>query len=320
MADDFDWGGLLGGAGSFLGGLGSIAGGLFGGGKNKAADLLGRQMDRQEIWMKNQMQWRVADAKKAGVHPLAAIGSNITAPSTPGVSVGDSGSNIGESIGQMGQGIGRAVGALMSKDQKYETALRALQVERGELENAVLRKQLADLTAGPAYPETVASPLGQPVGYASGTRGHFSPSNYPVQVTALPGQGDTPTRVKVTPVEQPASVPGLGHIEAGNIPGVRYIKQGDGYQPMPGKESGLQDMELDNPYAFEFWLKNRVLPSVGTGEPPDDARLPKDAAGWWFDTSDGLWKPYHEDPMFPAAVHWLYKKMPWFRYRRSERR
>lgn len=299
--------------------IGGLAGGFMGGG-NDGKKMQREAWDRQEMWMQNQLGWRVQDAVRAGIHPLAAIGSNLSPP-TPATVIGDSGAgNLGVDLAEMGQGVSRAISAGMGSDAKFQTTMRALQIERGELENAQLRFNLQQMHSQAGNPPgLVVSPENQPIGYASGTRGHFSPENYPVsvqQVAPLEGQKGP---VVVKPVEQPANIPGHPSIEAGNVPGTRYIRHTDGWQPMPGKESGLNDLELDNPYAFEFWLKNRVLPTVGTGEPPDDARLPKEAAGWWFNAASGLWEPYIEDPMFPATIHRLYKAMPWFRYRRERR-
>lgn len=100
-------GGILGGAvGSIFPGVGTVIGaGLgsaIGGGiddnrankkaegyYNKNMDFAQRQFQFQQDYIKNSAQWRVEDAKKAGLHPMAALGmstpsfSPVSAPSAP---------------------------------------------------------------------------------------------------------------------------------------------------------------------------------------------------------------------------------------------
>lgn len=98
-------------------------------------------MALQREFAQSGVQWKVADAQKAGIHPLAALGANTTSFSP--VSLGDlKGSNFGE----MGQDIGRAVKAAMSdQDRAEETRREAekLTLEKAGLENEILRTELA---------------------------------------------------------------------------------------------------------------------------------------------------------------------------------
>ena len=59
----------------------------------------------------NALQWRVEDAKKAGIHPLAGIGSNFTA--TAPVVVPSEG--LPSRLAGMGQSIGRAIDSASNK-------------------------------------------------------------------------------------------------------------------------------------------------------------------------------------------------------------
>lgn len=98
-------------------------------------------MALQREFAQSGVQWKVADAQKAGIHPLAALGANTTSFSP--VSVGDlKGSNFGD----MGQDLGRAVKAAMSdNDRKEETQREAnkLALDKAGLENDILRTELA---------------------------------------------------------------------------------------------------------------------------------------------------------------------------------
>jgi hypothetical protein len=76
-------------AGSFLGGpTGSAIGGAIGGAldtkgdRSYASSVSDLSYGRQKEFAQKSIQWKVADAKKAGLHPLAVLGSTTT-PYTP---------------------------------------------------------------------------------------------------------------------------------------------------------------------------------------------------------------------------------------------
>lgn len=81
-----------------------------------------KQAHLQKQFAKKGIQWRVADAKKAGLHPLYALGAQ-----TPQYSpVQDS---LGESLAAAGQNIGSAVSARMTPIQKRVVELELAQAE-----------------------------------------------------------------------------------------------------------------------------------------------------------------------------------------------
>lgn len=95
-------------------------------------------MALQKEFAQSGVQWKVADAQKAGIHPLAALGANTTSFSP--VSVGST------DYGSMGQDLGRAVKAAMSNsDREEETKREAnkLALDKAGLENDILRTELA---------------------------------------------------------------------------------------------------------------------------------------------------------------------------------
>lgn len=95
--------------GAIISGVSSLAGGIMGS-KSAAADR-----KYQKEYAQNSVQWRAADAKKAGIHPLAALGHS-GAQYQP---VGDGG--LGSAVSQAGQQLGSAVSA--SPKNKLATAL-----------------------------------------------------------------------------------------------------------------------------------------------------------------------------------------------------
>lgn len=112
------------------------------------------------------IQWKVADAQKAGIHPLAALGANTFSPSP--VSMGGEAPKF--DFGSVGQDLGRAAkamqGAEMRKEVDEEQA-RRLTLEKGRLENDILRAELNSKVArsgprsaqiGPPMPNSAVTP------------------------------------------------------------------------------------------------------------------------------------------------------------------
>lgn len=95
----------------------------------------------------NPIQKRVQDAKAAGVHPLYALGANVSEQSAPAQVA------FGETLGKMGQSIGSSIDRGLDHEGK---AVKALLLEKAGLENELLRSQIAkanrDLTAQPTIP------------------------------------------------------------------------------------------------------------------------------------------------------------------------
>lgn len=105
-----------------------------------------RNWEQQQEFAKSGLGWRVEDAKASGLHPLAALGAQLSGGSP--VSVGSADLKLDaptRDIGSMGQDLGRAVAAMGTADEKGDATaakLQALQVERGELENSLLKTQI----------------------------------------------------------------------------------------------------------------------------------------------------------------------------------
>lgn len=123
--------------GAAIGAAGRITGGIISG--NQASDAANKAWDRQKAVLQRQVTWRVRDAVRAGIHPLAALGLN-PASGPPMASIGtDWASNLGEA----GQDLGRAAEAALTPEDQTTAQLTRLAVERGTLENELLRTQIA---------------------------------------------------------------------------------------------------------------------------------------------------------------------------------
>lgn len=142
--------------------IGSLIDAVGGFQNNKSAKKEARanrqlQMDT----LQNQIQWRVADAKRAGIHPMAALGFT-------GMSYTPSSTNFQEtSFGDFGQDISRAMAAGQTEAERRRDAGRATlaasqeaeynqaRIENMNMETELLRSQIARLNSaqvGPSLP------------------------------------------------------------------------------------------------------------------------------------------------------------------------
>lgn len=124
--------------GAIIGALGSLIGGSMSSNAQKKAAQM--NIDLQKEFAQQGIRWKVEDAKAAGIHPLAALGANTIGFSP--VSIGDGG---GAAIANAGHNIGRAVDAMRTPSERvdaYTGALRALQLQRGQLENTLLASRI----------------------------------------------------------------------------------------------------------------------------------------------------------------------------------
>ena len=88
-------------------------------------------LKQQEEFAKMGIQWRVADAVAAGLHPLSALG--VSPASSSPVSVGgasvDLRSSPGTALSEMGQNLGRAVSAAMDQTRQANLDLVRAQTD-----------------------------------------------------------------------------------------------------------------------------------------------------------------------------------------------
>ena len=102
--------------GSAISAVGNLIGGLIGqDAADDATDFAARQLRFQNLAAKKSIQWRVKDARAAGIHPIYALGAQAFNPSPISIS-GDS--PLASGLANMGQDIGRAVDAGLSRPQR----------------------------------------------------------------------------------------------------------------------------------------------------------------------------------------------------------
>lgn len=105
-------------AGSLAGGALSALGGAYA--ANRSAQVASNvnllNYKQAKEFAQNQIQWRVADAKKAGLHPLAALG--VSPISGPPSAVGGDTSGLGQGLSEMGQNLSRTIDAFQSRRER----------------------------------------------------------------------------------------------------------------------------------------------------------------------------------------------------------
>lgn len=233
--------------------------------KNAADHAARANYAQQKEFAQSGVQWKVEDAKKAGIHPLAALG--VASPSTGGTHEvgGGGGYDLGASLSDMGQNIARGVSASSTADQRTMQQLAVqnakLNVEGQEIENQIKRAQLNSMQAvGPAFPS----------------------ANDPHMIS---GQGNSMPGVKITPSESVASEKGRPGIQAGLINSLQYVREADGTLGIAPSQQAKERNE-DDFIAETLWhLRNRINPP-----PPNERDYPTGdpKKPYWF------WHPMYQ--------------------------
>ncbi len=135
--------------------VGDIAGGLID--RRQQESNFNKNADLQREFAKSGIRWRVEDAKAAGLHPLAALGSSGSAGTPISIS-----SSMGESLRSAGQDISRAIDATRTSRERSEADAIALATARAqqsniELQNDLLRQKVNAGQVGPGMPSGVQS-------------------------------------------------------------------------------------------------------------------------------------------------------------------
>lgn len=218
-----------------------------------------RAYDQQKEFAQSGIQWKVADAEKAGIHPLYALGAQTHSFTPWSVGADYSG------IAQAGQNLGRAIQSTQSENGRataLSTTAQNLQLEGMQLDNDLKRTQILSAMA------TVKQP---------GTGPGLPSPNVMPDLMGLPGQGNTPQidgpKLEIEKKIAPAN-PGQPHAEAGASPEVAFYRTPTGYTPMI-PEALSESMESD-PLGYLQWMwRNRLSPTFATSEyfqPPKHMR------------------------------------------------
>lgn len=232
--------------------------------------LADQKVSRQDAFDFAQMgiRWRMADAEKAGIHPLMGLGGGSGMSggggSSPSVAVHQEGPGAsppyprgGRDFAEFGQGLERSIMATRSKEERV---MAALQLERGQLENDLLRVQIGQY--GPPLPK---------------------PS---LNINPMGDVGD----VVVDPSRRVSSSPSRPSQEAGWNPDLAFARTRKGLGPVIPK-SLSESYENDLVGSVLWAVRNRLMPNFVGGEGPSNAMLPKGAKSWRWHHGSQEWRP-----------------------------
>lgn len=241
----------------------------------------------QKEFAKSGIQWKVHDAKKAGVHPLYALGAQTTSFSP--VSVGSpysSSGSFGNALASAGQDIGRAVQSTQSTLTQHQMQYNALQLENMRLQNEALQTQI-DGSKLATLRQVGSSP-----GIPSAEERFL-----------IPGQNSSGV-VTTKPFELTATNPGSPHMEPAAISDVGLgLTASGGYTPVP---SAVMKQRIEDDFIGELmWnFRNRVGPALGLNKtlPPIDAGEGKI---WAYDPLQDAYVPKKKGPaLIKDWVYW----------------
>lgn len=228
----------------------NIIGGIMG---NNSADKANKLAARESAanrklqldTLQNQIQWRVADAQKAGISPLAALGASLGMYQP--VSTNFASKDYGF-IGDLGQDISRAITAGQTSRERQANAViaakqnalameeRSIQLENGRLQNEYLRSQIARLNSAQVGPGN------------GDIRQEGAPGGLP------PGSVlDQPSSVVVGSRDEPARQPG-------NITDYQFAATSGGRFSIVPSADMKQRIE-DTPQEWVWMLRNGIIPS-----------------------------------------------------------
>lgn len=189
--------------------------------------------DLQRDFAQNSVRWKVEDAKRAGIHPIYALGAP-TMSANPSY-VGDT--SLGQSISNAGQNISSSINKTRTSDERTSSVMEQLQIERGGLENELLRSQIARInqTSNPPMPG----------------------SDY-----IMPGQPQSGLSKRI-PSQYTASVPGQPHMEAAPpTPGGKKFAYPYGLNVTLPSKDAKDAIEDVLPYELEHYYLHRIAPGI----------------------------------------------------------
>ena len=304
------WGSIAGGIGAAVGGVA----GLISSGQSQANAAKLNQLNyaHQKEFAQNGIRWKVADAKAAGLHPLAALGAS-TAQYTPATAIGDS--PDWSFLADAGQSIGRAVDAKRTQQERVEQqqkqdAAFALKAENQKAENDLIRAQTASiqqdmvLRQAKASEQAVRTQQQVPAMPSLGRDG-----------SVIPGQGDatSPAGIEAKPAEIVVNDPQTRTAEAGSHPDKRWLRTSTGgYQPVRS-EAAQNALEDDIVGSFRYDMRNGLANMANSQDnAPPRAFLPDGGRGnyfWFWDGVLGEWYPVKVGEILRNRPSWLPDKL-----------
>lgn len=270
------------GLGSIVSAVGSIAGGILG--ANSAQNVAGMNYEAQKEFAQNGIRWKVEDAKRAGIHPLYALGASTQGYSPTTGYIGDYG--ISDAAAHLGQGYERAQQAKMTKEERDKQDVRDAIQDMAALEDLNQKRRLNDAQIRLANSEIFRN---------------FALSTNALRKTDLPpampgglggviaGQGNSYATGQTTPEISSVvtSEKGTPSVQAGSPPDVRFYRTlSGGRAPLPTEDAG-DAMDAALGAGLQWSFRNNLVPWLANFFPINDPhRLP----GEYYDLLAGEYR------------------------------
>ena len=270
------------GLGSVVSAVGSIAGGILG--ANSAQNVAGMNYEAQKEFAQNGIRWKVEDAKRAGIHPLYALGASTQGYSPSGGYTGDYG--ISDAAAHFGQGYERAQQAKMTKEERDKQDVRDAIQDMAALEDLNQKRRMNDAQIRLANSEIFRN---------------FALSTNALRKTGLPpampgglggviaGQGNSYATGQTTPEISSVvtSEKGTPSVQAGSPPDVRFYRTlSGGRAPLPTEDAG-DAMDAALGAGLQWSFRNNLVPWLANFFPINDPhRLP----GEYYDLLAGEYR------------------------------
>lgn len=270
------------GLGSIVSAVGSIAGGILG--ANSAQNVAGMNYEAQKEFAQNGIRWKVEDAKRAGIHPLYALGASTQGYSPTAGYTGDFG--ISDAAAHFGQGYERAQQAKMTKEERDKQDVRDAIQDMAALEDLNQKRRMNDAQIRLANSEIFRN---------------FALSTNALRKTGLPpampgglggviaGQGNSYATGQTTPEISSVvtSEKGTPSVQAGSPPDVRFYRTiSGGRAPLP-TEDAADAMDAAFGSGLQWSFRNNIIPWLANFFPINDPhRLP----GEYYDLLGGQYR------------------------------
>lgn len=266
---------------TLIGGGIKLLGGLFG--QSSQEKQAKQNIELQREFAQNGIQWKAEDARKAGIHPLYAMGAQTTSFSP--VSVG---TPLADAMSSFGQDVSRSIDVTRSASQKNDAVARSiqqLQLQNMGLQNELLSTQIAKTR------QALASPPPMPT------------SGDPYLIA---GQGQTAglsPSVQDQPLKRVAPNPATPNAEPGAVAETGYLRTPTGLAPVYSNDA-KERLEDDVIGSLIWNVRNRIMPSLGYGLRPPPVPLPPDT-DWRYDNLRHEYRPWRTSKHKGGHTGWV---------------
>lgn len=242
--------GLLSGGGAIIG---DIVGGLIGGAQNRQSARAAADLQRE--FAQHGVQWRVEDAKRAKLHPLAALGM-MPSHAQP-IALGDT---LGPALQSAGQDLRSAMQSGLSEEERE---LHDLNSELIKANTQKVYTETAKIASDMALDHQARTATGPALGIQNDPY-----SSIIGQVTGVSKFGDTPMAgtVKLDAPTMYTNDPGRPHVIAGKEQGMVSMIMPWGEMLLPSgknQESGWEQWNSMPAYEKWGWILHNARQNPG---------------------------------------------------------